>query len=133
MQSPMTVRRHAVAVVVAAALPMAVAMAVVVELLHLCGPTKAMAMAVLAHLRRLLSVPQLQPLLWKRWRKWLHNRLLRKLLPRFPQSRRCLEVAPVAVVLRRVERRVSSSCTALLEPRLPRCGFQSAFCFHLNA
>ena len=99
MLSPMTVRLPAVAVVVAVALPMAVATAVAVEPLHRCVPIRATV--VLVRQRQLLSVQRQQPL-W--WRKWLPNRLLRKLLSRLPQSRRCLQAAPVVVVQRLAER-----------------------------
>ena len=103
MQSPMTVRHRAVAVVVEAGLPMAVA-TVVAEPPHLCAPTKPMAVAVRAHPRRLPSVLQLQRpqqrQLW--WRKWLPNRLLKRQLR--PRNRRCLQAAPVAVVQRPAER-----------------------------
>ena len=97
----MTVRLPAVAVVVAAALPMAVAMVVAEPLLR-CAPIRAMATAVLARQHRLLFARRQQQLLW---RKWLLNRSSRKLLlSQRPSSQRCLQVGPVAVVQRLVER-----------------------------
>ena len=103
MLSPMIVRRRAVAVVVEVVPPMAV-VTVVVEHPLLCAPIRAMATVVLAHQRRPPSVrrQQQQPL-W--WRKWLPNRLSRKLLLRNSRSKRkCLQGAPVVVVQRPAER-----------------------------
>ena len=99
MQSLMTVRLPAVAVVVVVALPMAVATVVAVEPRHRCVLIRSTV--VLVRQRLLLSV-QRQQLLW--WRKWLLNRLLRKSLPRLLQSRRCLQAVPVVVVQRPADR-----------------------------
>ena len=99
MLSPMTVRLPAVAVVVAVALPMAVATVVAVEPRHRCVLIRSTV--VLVRQRLLLSVQRQQPL-W--WRKCLLNRLLRKSLPRLLQSRRCLQAVPVVVVQRPADR-----------------------------
>ena len=100
----MTVRLPAVAVAVAVAPPMAAAMAVGVERLLLCAPTKATkAMAVPVHQRRPPFVRRQQPLWWK---KWLLNRLWRKLLLLSNRrlSQRCRQAVPVVVAPRPAER-----------------------------
>ena len=100
MQSPMTVRHRAVAVVGEAGLPMAVATLVEAEPPLRCAPIRAMA--VLVRQRR-LPCELLRPPLW--WRKWLPNRLLRKLSLSKPlPSQRCLRAAPVVVVQLPAER-----------------------------
>ena len=102
MQSLMIVRHRAVAVVGEAGLPMAVATLVEAEPPLRCAPIRAMAMAVLVRQRR-LPCELLRPPLW--WRKWLPNRLLRKLSLSNPlPSQRCLRAAPVVVVQRPAER-----------------------------
>ena len=95
MLRPMTVRLPAVAVV---ALPMAVVMAVAVELPLRCGTTRATA--GLARQPLPPCVPRRQPQ-W--WRKWLLNRWLKR-QHRLPRSRTCLLAAPVVVVQRPAER-----------------------------
>ena len=102
MQSPMTVRLPAVAVVVAVALPMAVAMVVEVEPPLRCGTLRATVVLARQPLPPFVQRRQRQ---W--WRKWLLNRLL-KSQPRLLRSRRCLQVVPVVVVQRLVERAIAS-------------------------
>ena len=102
MRSPMTVQHRGVAVVVAVAPPMAVATVVAVEPPLRCAPIRPVAMAVRVRQRR-LPCELLRPPLW--WRKWLPNRLLRKLpLSKRLPSQRCLQAAPVVVVQRPAER-----------------------------
>ena len=98
MLSLMTVRLPAVAVVVAVAPLMAVATVEEVEPQLRCATTRATA--ALARQLRHPSVRQ-QQLQW--WRKWPLNRLL-KSQPRLSLSRRFLQVVPVVVVQRPVER-----------------------------
>ena len=112
MQSPMTVRHRAVAVLGEAGLPMAVATLVEVEPPLRCAPIRAMAMAVLVRQRR-LPCELLRPPLW--WRKWLPNRLLRKLSLSKPlPSQRCLRAAPV--VVQRPAERAKAPLILLISP-----------------
>ena len=94
MQSPMTVRLPAVAVVVAVALPMAVGMVVEVEPPLRCGTLRATVVLARQPLPPFVRRRQRQ---W--WRKWLLNRLL-KSQPLLLRSRRCLQAVPVVVVQR---------------------------------
>ena len=102
MQSPMTVRLPAVAVVVAVALPMAVAMVVEVEPPLRCGTLRATVVLARQPLPPFVRRQQRQ---W--WRKWLLNRLL-KSQPLLLRSRRCLQAVPVVVVQRPAERAIAS-------------------------
>ena len=101
MPSPMTVRLPVVGVVVAVALPMAVATVVAVEPLLRFGTLRATC--VLAR-QPLLPFVQRRQRQW--WRKWLLNRLL-KSQPRLLRSRRCLQAVPVVVVQRPAERSIT--------------------------
>ena len=98
MLSPMTVRLPAVAVVVAVALPMAVATVVEVEPPLRCGTLRATVVLARQPLPPFVRRRQRQ---W--WRKWLLNRLL-KSQPLLLRSRRCLQAVPVVVVQRPAER-----------------------------
>ena len=94
----MIVRLPAVVVVVAVALPMAVAMVVAVEPPLRCGTTRATA-----GLARQPLPPCVQRRQPQWWRKWLLNRWLKRQLL-LPRSQRCLQAAPVVVVQRPADR-----------------------------
>ena len=101
MPSPMTVRLLVVGVVVAVALPMAVATVVAVEPLLRCGTLRAMV-----GLARQPLLPCVQRRQRQWWRKWLLNGLLKR-QPRLLRSRRCLQAVPAVVVQRPAERAIA--------------------------